>query len=389
MTTPKEPWRLANAKREPPPLSLLTVVIKALALVVGGCVTMLVLASVIGLFIETVWLQLVLAAVPAVGLPLLVVDRLLPNDGSARPGLLTDIAALLWMGCAVAAFGLGTTSLRQPLAQAATRFDDRGMTRVGWSMRWIAGVDVAQTQAHVVADGDDASDDTSDETAAPADAETTEPAAGAEFTAAPADKDRQDLRPAEIFKQWAPSVVTIRNVQTFGEGMGTGFIIDSNGTIATNHHVVDEHTRLSVKLFDGTEVNEVELLETNAEADLALIRIRTDQPLQPVVLGSSAAVQVGEPVIVIGNPVGLEHTLTDGIVSSRRLYQGKKYIQMSAPVSPGNSGGPVFNAHGDIVGVTVAKLMGENLNFAVPVDQLKPMIKDEYPNAKALGESRW
>ncbi|MEM6994815.1 MAG: trypsin-like peptidase domain-containing protein [Myxococcota bacterium] len=141
--------------------------------------------------------------------------------------------------------------------------------------------------------------------------------------------------------------------------------------------------------FEFQEMLKRELLESNPEDDLALIRIKTDAPAKPVTLGSSQAVTVGEPVIVIGNPIGLEHTLTDGLVSSRRLWEGKKYIQMSAPVSPGNSGGPVFNTYGEVVGVTVAKLHGENLNLAVPIDKLKPMIKDEYPSAKDLGESRW
>ena len=100
-------------------------------------------------------------------------------------------------------------------------------------------------------------------------------------------------------------------------------------------------------------------------------------------------VSVWESVVVIGNPIGLEHTMTDGMVSSRRVYEGKRYIQMSAPVSPGNSGGPVFDEHGDVIGVTVAKLWGENLNLAIPIDVLKPMIKSEYPSARGFGESRW
>ena len=110
---------------------------------------------------------------------------------------------------------------------------------------------------------------------------------------------------------------------------------------------------------------------------------------RPVVLGVSDEVVVGESVVVIGNPIGLEHTMTDGMVSSRRVYEGKRYIQMSAPVSPGNSGGPVFDEHGDVIGVTVAKLWGENLNLAIPIDVLKPMIKSEYPSARGFGESRW
>lgn len=386
MTTGDKPWRLDDAANQAPPrLRWVTAPVKGLALVVGGCVTMLAGISLIGTVVETVWLQMLLAAIPAVGLPLLVVDRLLPKDGSSRPGLLTDVAALLWMGTATGAVAVGTTSLQEPLQAEAVRLDDAGMKRSAWAMRWMAGVDTPQP---VVARTDEASTGAEpDVTDAETPSKSNQP--GAEFTPAPDGTDRSALEPAALFEAWAPSVVSIKVDTVYGSGMGTGFVIDSRGTIATNHHVVDDAKSIRVKLFDGTEVEEVSMLESNPEQDLALIRVRTDIELQPVALGSSDKVTVGEPVIVIGNPIGLEHTLTDGLVSARRLWQGKRYIQMSAPVSPGNSGGPVFNAYGDVVGVTVAKLAGENLNLAVPIDLLKPMIKDEYPGAQDLGKSRW
>ena len=386
MTTGDKPWRLDEAaKQGPPRLRWLTAPIKGIALVVGGCVTMLAGVSLVGLLIETVWIQIVLAAIPAIGLPLLTVDRLLPKEGGSRPGLLTDVAALAWMGIATGAVAVGTTSLQGPLEAEALRLDDAGMKRSAWAMRWMAGVD---TPTSVVAQAEDAPEPEPDE-AEDDDGASKSSQPGAEFTPAPDDTDRAALEPASLFKTWAPSVVAIKVETRFGGGMGTGFVIDERGTIATNHHVVEEATSIRVKLFDGSEVDEVSVLETNPEQDLALIRVRSEIELEPVVLGSSEKVTVGEPVIVIGNPIGLEHTLTDGLVSARRLWQGKRYIQMSAPVSPGNSGGPVFNAYGDVVGVTVAKLAGENLNLAVPIDLLKPMIKDEYPGAQDLGKSRW
>ena len=291
------------------------------------------------------------------------------------------------MGIATGAVAAGSTSLQGPLEVEAVRLDDAGMKRSAWAMRWMAGVDAP---ASVVANADEApqpEDESEKSRESEAKDESLQP--GAEFTPAPDGTDRSALEPAALFKTWAPSVVSIKVDTLYGSGMGTGFVIDDRGTIATNHHVVDEAKSIRVKLFDGTEVDEVSMLESNPEEDLALIRVRTDVELQPVALGSSDKVTVGEPVIVIGNPIGLEHTLTDGLVSARRLWQGKRYIQMSAPVSPGNSGGPVFNAYGDVVGVTVAKLAGENLNLAVPIDLLKPMIKDEYPGAQDLGKSRW
>ena len=357
---------------------------------------MLLLMSLVGTVVDALWLQLVLAAIVAIGLPLFIVDRLLPKDGSSRPGMGTDVAALLWMGTATAAVALGSSPLQAPLKAEAARLDSGGMHYAAWSMRWLAETDTpAPTEpAGASTKEDDDGKSSGDKADSKADDDPKDKTGeGAEYTPAPGGDgdgdERQPLKPAELFRSWAPSVVTIKAGSAFGSGMGTGFVIDKHGTIATNHHVVEGATRLSVKLFDGTEVDRVELLESNAADDLALIRIHTESPLVPVVLGSSDNVTVGEPVIVIGNPLGLEHTLTDGLVSARRLWEGKKYIQMSAPVSPGNSGGPVFNVYGDVVGVTVAKLMGENLNLAVPIDKLKPMIKDEYPSAKDVGESRW
>jgi S1-C subfamily serine protease len=112
----------------------------------------------------------------------------------------------------------------------------------------------------------------------------------------------------------------------------------------------------------------------------------------PLTLGDSDAVVVGERAISIGNPLGLEHTLTDGLISSRRIYEGKQWIQMSVPVSPGNSGGPLFNMRGEVVGVTTAQIGGgfaraQNLNLAVPVNALKKLIRSEYPQRRKFGES--
>ena len=105
---------------------------------------------------------------------------------------------------------------------------------------------------------------------------------------------------------------------------------------------------------------------------------------------------MGERAISIGNPLGLEHTLTTGEVSARRKFQGRAWIQMSTPISPGNSGGPVFNTRGQVIGVTTASIgaggHAQNLNLAVPINVLKAMIKPEYPDKHELGKksgSQW
>ncbi|MCA9707964.1 MAG: trypsin-like peptidase domain-containing protein [Myxococcales bacterium] len=363
---------------------------KLVAIAVGVVVSVAVLMSLMGLVTQSVWIQLLVSVVVVMGVPLLVADRLLPKDGSARPGLVSDVLALLWMGGATATVALGSSVLQYPLEAQAERFEEHGWPRVAWATRWTAGVGESDhgSDEAPVAPGEAATLEGEPPALAAAEPDAA-PAAGAEFTPAPSEDGRKTVAPAQLFKEWAPSVVTISVESPRGSGMGTGFVIDGKGTIATNHHVVADASEIEVKLFDGTKADEVELLETDPDQDLAVLRIKTKDMPTPVVLGESDGVVVGESVIVIGNPIGLEHTMTDGMVSSRRVYEGKKYIQMSAPVSPGNSGGPVFNQYGDVIGVTVAKLWGENLNLAIPIDVLKPMIKSEYPEARGFGSSRW
>ena len=312
----------------------LTGPVKLLAAMIGASVSIVLLMSVAGLWIDSVWIQLVIACAVTAGVPLVVADRLLPKDGSARPGLVSDILAMTWMGGATATLALGTTILQVPLDAQAARFDDEGWSRAAWATRWTAGVPAPDAAAlaegaedgeAIEADGTDAAptDQTADADAeADATVDDAAPAAGAEYTPAPEKKAREELEPAELFEKWAPSVVTITVTTPRGSGMGTGFVIDERGTIATNNHVVAEASKIEVKLFDGTMADEVEILETNPERDLAVLRIKVDPMPEAVVLGSSADVVVGEAVIVIGNPIGLEHTMTDGMVSSRRVHEG-------------------------------------------------------------------
>jgi S1-C subfamily serine protease len=208
---------------------------------------------------------------------------------------------------------------------------------------------------------------------------------------APSAAAATEETPAQLFKEWAPSVVCIQVELDQGEGGGTGFAIDDSGTIATNHHVISGARSVKVKLFSGKWVEQVDLLTEDHDADLALLRIKTSEPLKPVSLGDSDAVTVGERIIAIGNPLGLEYTLTDGLVSSRRILEGKPMIQMSVPVSPGNSGGPVINMHGQVIGVTTLQITGgpfgraQNLNMAVPIKALRALIKPEYPGRRTFG----
>lgn len=203
----------------------------------------------------------------------------------------------------------------------------------------------------------------------------------------------REYSPSELFTAYAPAVVSIKiDLGGYHSG-GTGFFVDADGIVATNHHVIEDAREVRIELFDGTELERVELLISDEEVDLALLRVDPKQlPSPPVIaqLGDSEAVEVGEPVSVIGNPLGLDHTLTTGIVSARRIYEGERYIQMSAPISPGNSGGPVFDRHGRVIGVSVAQMVGgQNLNFAVPISQLRALLAEDYPNRRSFGASSW
>jgi serine protease Do len=165
--------------------------------------------------------------------------------------------------------------------------------------------------------------------------------------------------------------------------MGSGFVIDEEGLIVTNNHVVDGASTVTVKLHSGTEV-EGEVIGRDADTDLALVRIETDEPLQPVSFADSATVRVGDPVIAIGSPFGLGGTVTAGIVSAdhRAIGAGRydDFIQIDAPINRGNSGGPTFNTRGEVIGVNTAIQSptggSVGIGFAIPANLVKEVVDD-------------
>ncbi len=393
--------------------SFLHGVVKLVALVVGFAITVLGLVALQGLFLENLWARLAIAVVVIVVVPLTIADRMLPKEQSEETvarskGLVSDVVALAWMLGALAVAGLGPSVLSAPLTAEADRFAERGNSQLARFSGWLASRGAAESAESADPDakaagetkaGDEAK--AGDETKADAkekadakaaDAKAADTKAGAETPKPAPEGDRESQTPAQLFTAYAPSVVTIKVSGVRGAGAGTGFFVDDKGTIATNHHVIDGGDSVKIKFYDGSTNSKVELIAENTEIDLALLHVEMDEASKPVALGDSDGVTVGEQVVVIGNPLGLEHTLTDGLVSSRRLYKGKKFIQMSAPVSPGNSGGPVFNQYGDVVGVTVAKVMmglGENLNLAIPVNELRDMLAAEHDAPRKFGASSW
>jgi len=169
------------------------------------------------------------------------------------------------------------------------------------------------------------------------------------------------------------------------QSLGSGFIISSDGYILTNNHVVDKATDIKVSLSDG-RVFEAKLIGKSPDIDIALIKIDA-QGLPSATLGDSDEIEVGDMVIAIGNPFGLSHTVTSGIVSAKGRVIGigpyDNLIQTDAAINPGNSGGPLFNSNGEVVGInTVIIASGQNLGFAVPIT----MVKEVLPSIKAKGK---
>jgi S1-C subfamily serine protease len=172
--------------------------------------------------------------------------------------------------------------------------------------------------------------------------------------------------------------------------MGSGFLIDPDGRIITNNHVIADDSRIEVTLSDQSRYRAT-LLSRDPYNDLALIRITPKKKLLPLQLGDSDQAQVGQKVLAIGNPFGLEGTLTTGIVSSLgRTIRGENdltlegLIQTDAAINPGNSGGPLLDSHGLVLGVNTAILgSGGNIGigFAMPINRAKPMLED-YQNGR-------
>jgi hypothetical protein len=167
---------------------------------------------------------------------------------------------------------------------------------------------------------------------------------------------------------------------------GTGFVIGNDGAILTNYHVVAEGSSAVVKFPDGAFCVVDGVLASDKARDIAVIKIH-GQNFRTVPLGDSDQVQVGEDVVAIGNPLSLESTVSNGIVSGIRTFkeEGGKFLQITAPISPGSSGGPLFNMAGEVVGITTLYLKaGENLNFAIPVNDAKRLLLDGAARIQAL-----
>jgi serine protease Do len=191
----------------------------------------------------------------------------------------------------------------------------------------------------------------------------------------------------ELVNQLGEAVVQVR---TPG-GLGSGFFLNEEGYLITNFHVIEGETQISIEVYhqrngqlERKSYKQVRIIAMNKFQDLALLKVDDqDAPkFSYVAVGDADNLSVGEHVFAIGSPLGLERTVTEGIVSTKtRQMQGELYLQTTAQINPGNSGGPLFNMRGEAVGVTNMKLaFGEGIGFAIPMDTVKRFLnhRDAY-----------
>jgi len=226
------------------------------------------------------------------------------------------------------------------------------------------------------------------------------------------------LTPKEIVERSSPAIVRVEVADNGALGVGTGFILDKSGLIATNLHVVRGSKDIKIKLYGGDVYQVTQIVGFDPDRDLALLRIQSPKALPTLPLGDSDAMTAGDQIVAIGNPLGQDYSVSSGLVSKiqpvctpemvalhnqnlKRFEELKgkyergerlereeqlellklacsselKYIQISAPISQGSSGGPLFNQQGEVVGITTAIIKdGQNLNLAVPGNYLKPIV---------------
>jgi serine protease Do len=187
----------------------------------------------------------------------------------------------------------------------------------------------------------------------------------------------------ELVSKFGEAVISIETPSS----KGSGFIINDQGCAVTNAHVIQGETRISAILYQNVpggfarrRIEDVEILAINSFFDLALLRLPLPSDLKPshVVLGTEDEVNAGEGVFAVGNPFGLERSVSQGIVSNRsRNIEGQLYLQTDTAINPGNSGGPLFNQRGEVIGVTslgAHASVADNLGFAIPIAYVKEFI---------------
>jgi serine protease Do len=210
--------------------------------------------------------------------------------------------------------------------------------------------------------------------------------------AAPAQESKPPAKDAaqsvqQLAETAKGSIVIIHHTGREGkrDGLGAGFVLSADGLIATNLHVIGDARPISVQLSDGVKHDVISIHASDRGHDLALVKIDAKN-LKPLPLGNSDELKVGQQIAALGHPQGLEHSVVAGVLSGRRELEGIPMLQIAMPIEQGNSGGPVLDLQGRVVGiVTMKSLITANLGFAVPINALKPLL--EKPNPVPM--DRW
>jgi S1-C subfamily serine protease len=207
---------------------------------------------------------------------------------------------------------------------------------------------------------------------------------------APSTSKSPDLDIPAIAREANGSVVSIVMSDKDGHPLaqGSGFLISKDGRIVTNYHVIKNGSSAVIKLPDGAFFAVDGVLASDKNRDIAIIKAHGNN-FRSLTLGDSDRLQVGQQVIAIGSPLSLESTVSNGIISGIRTVEeeGGKFVQITVPISPCSSGGPLFNMAGKVVGITTSHLVGgENLNFAIPINAVKPMLLSKFSKVRPLPE---
>tara|TARA_B100001123_G_scaffold149532_1_gene173114 strand:+ start:175 stop:2451 length:2277 start_codon:yes stop_codon:yes gene_type:complete len=213
-------------------------------------------------------------------------------------------------------------------------------------------------------------------------------AASAQATAdTKAPKPDKAISAEDLAAKALKSIVVVQFAGRDGRdrGLGSGFVIDASGLVATNLHVIGEARPITVTTSDGKKHNVTAIHATERAMDLAILKIDA-KGLTPLPLGDSNKIRQGQPIVALGNPLGLKLSVVKGIVSGSREIEGKPMIQLAVPIEEGNSGGPALDNQGRVIGIlTMKHRYTDNLGFAVAINALKPLIKK--PNPIPIG--RW
>jgi serine protease Do len=197
------------------------------------------------------------------------------------------------------------------------------------------------------------------------------------------DPSAEVLTVQENITRCAEAVVQVRTPV----GLGSGFVIHPDGYVITNQHVVSGEHQISVTLFkqgeselEHVQFKKVRIVAMSPHADIALLKIEDgdDHSFKTVPFGDSTKLRQGQTVFAVGSPLGLDRSVSEGIISlTNRVLEGKLFVQTTAQVNPGNSGGPLFNLRGQVIGINDLKLVGiglEGLSFAIPINALKEFL---------------